>query len=104
MQGDLNEEVLHGFDAVVVTDKNVSKETLVKWNDICRSRTKTVTTERGEVTVLPNPTSFLYCFTGKGTWSRTRTRTHTHTHTPLLHSFTSKHMLGCRRCVWVCVC
>eukprot|EP00043_Microstomoeca_roanoka_P005478 m.55979 g.55979 ORF g.55979 m.55979 type:complete len:1262 (-) comp12981_c0_seq1:328-4113(-) len=64
LQGEPNEDVLRSFDAVVVTDKSVNKETLIRWNEACRSRTKTVYTDRGEEQVVPNPTSFIFCFTG----------------------------------------
>eukprot|EP01147_Barroeca_monosierra_P007161 gene7161-7651_t len=64
VNGSLHAETLRSYDAVIVSDKTISKKTLIEWNELCRSRTKTVHTDRGEPQTLPNPTSFIYCFTG----------------------------------------
>eukprot|EP00056_Hartaetosiga_gracilis_P012248 m.194705 g.194705 ORF g.194705 m.194705 type:complete len:1260 (-) comp13661_c0_seq1:157-3936(-) len=64
LQGEITDELLHRFDVVVVCDKTATKEKLNHWNEVCRTRTKVILNKKGDAAIVPQPSSFIYCFSG----------------------------------------
>jgi len=59
--GELTEALVGSFDVVVFTCGD--NPTLVRWNEFCRSRTKSSTDERGFPVERPAPIAFISCLT-----------------------------------------
>ena len=59
----LDEALVGAMTCVVFTD-GVNRDELVRWNEFCRGREKTVVDERGVPTTVPAPVSFVWAFVG----------------------------------------